>query len=178
MIGGNREETETTEERGGMTGIERRKAATREVWTLAVVWLGLGEVDPAAGPPVRRGVAFMAVQSAVVVALVAAVALVKPAVFGGDVRGGWPFGLLLLILPVAAGIARRPAGLPVALAAAIPAGALAGGLAWVALTAVLSGFWLWFVVLSLACLAAGPVFGALAPDDVADPDTEPITRVR
>jgi hypothetical protein len=142
---------------------DRNRTASREVWALVTVWFGLGDVD-LTGPPVRRGAAFMAVQSAVVVALVAAVALVKPALFGGDIRRGWPFGLLLVILPIGAGVMRQPAGLLVALAAAIPAGFLAGGMVWVALNAVLAGFWLCFGVLSVACVVAGPVFGALTRD--------------
>ncbi|GAA1815007.1 hypothetical protein HC028_09255 [Planosporangium flavigriseum] len=98
---------------------DRNRAASREVWALVAVWLGLGDVGTA-GPSVRRGAAFLVVQSAIVVALVAAIALVKPVLFGGDIRRGWPYGLLLLVLPIAAGIAHRPAGLLVALAAAVP----------------------------------------------------------
>jgi hypothetical protein len=155
-----------------VNGDDRGRAANREVWPMVAVWLGLGEYD-SVGTPVRRDAVFMAVQSAVVVALGAAVAVVKPALFGGDIGSGWPFGYVLLALPLVAGVVRRPPRLAVALAAALPAGLFAGGLAWLALRTVVGGFWLYYLALAVACLVAGPVFGALARDNGAAAAPEP-----
>jgi hypothetical protein len=142
----------------------RLGSATRELWSLISLWLGLG-VDHDRGPSVHRGASFLAVQTAVAVALAAALSLGKAAVLnGGDLSRGWLFGLFVPVLPLVAGIARTPPGLAVALGAALPAGLLAGGVTGLVLGAADGGFWRWFATVTVAALVAGPVFGALARD--------------
>jgi hypothetical protein len=150
-----------------MTPGHNRRAAG-EVWPLISLWLGLGTYD-AEGPPVRRGAAFLTVQTLVAVALGAALALGKAAIINGDLSRGWLFGLLVPMLPLIAGVARTPAGLALALTAAAPAGFLTGLLVWLALGTVAGGFWLWFAAIAAGTLIAGPVFGALARDEPPRP---------
>ena len=149
-----------------MTRGSNRRAAG-EVWPLISLWLGLGTyVDE--GSTVRRGAAFLAVQTTVAIALAAAVSLGKAAIVNGDLSQGWLFGLFVPVLPLIAGVARTPPGLRVALGAAVPAGLLTGALVWLALGTVAAGFWVWFAATAVAALVAGPVFGALARES-ADP---------
>ncbi|WP_433718290.1 hypothetical protein ACQP2Y_29255 [Actinoplanes sp. CA-051413] len=150
-----------------MTPGPNRRAAG-EVWPLISLWLGLGTYD-ADGPAVRRGAAFVAVQTVVAVALAAALSLGKAAIVNGDLSRGWLFGLLVPMLPLIAGVARTPPGLAIALTAAVPAGLLTGGLVWLALGTVADGFWLWFAAIAAGALTAGPAFGALARDEPTRP---------
>jgi hypothetical protein len=140
----------------------RLRHAAAELWTLVALWQGLG-----AGydeePPVRRGPAFLAAQTALAVTFAAGISLAKAAIVnGGDLSRGWLFGLFVPVLPLVAGVARTPPGLKVALAAAVPAGLVAGALAGLLLGAVATGFWVWFSAIAVGALVAGPVFGALA----------------
>ncbi len=142
----------------------RLRQAASELWTLVALWQGLGQGDDA-DPAVRRGASFLAAQTAVAIALTAAVSLAKAAiVHDGDLGQGWRFGLFVPVLPLVAGVARVPPGLAVAPAAAVPAGLLAGALVGWALGTVASGYWVWFAAVAVGAMVAGPVFGALARD--------------
>ena len=148
-----------------MTGSAGRRQASREIWPLVTMWLGLGVPDAETAAPVRRGASFLLVQTLIVVALGAAVASAWPALIGRDVARGAPVGLLVLALPLAAGIARTPPRLGIALAAAVPAAVAVGGLVFWLAGAATGGFWRWFAALACAALVAGPVFGAFAGED-------------
>jgi hypothetical protein len=141
------------------------RQAGREIWPIVTMWLGLGVPDAEDGPAVRRGASFLLVQTLVVVVLGAALGAGWPWLTGNDVSRGAPAGLLVLALPLAAGIARTPPRLGIALAASVPAGVAVAAAVWWLAGAALDGFWLWFAALAGAALVAGPVFGALARDD-------------
>ncbi len=147
-----------------MTGSAERRRAAREIWPLVTMWLGLGMPDTEE-TPVRRGAAFLLIQTAVVVALGAAIAAGWPLLTGNDVTRGAPVGLFVLVLPLAAGVARTPPRLGVALAASVPAGIVAAALSWWIASATLHGFWRWFAALAPAALVAGPIFGAFSGED-------------
>jgi hypothetical protein len=114
----------------------------------------------------------------VAVGLAAAVALTVGFLRHGDLGHGWFWGMLLPVLPLLAALARTPPGFGPALAAAVPAGLAAGALVWFALGPVASGYWLWFAAIAAAALTAGPVFGALAPDEPARFETGDRTAAR
>ena len=147
-----------------MTGNAGRRQAGREIWPLVTMWLGFGEPDVTEDTPVRRGAAFLLVQTLVVLALGAALGAGWPWLTGNDVGRGAPAGLLVLALPLAAGIARTPPRLGIALAVSIPAAA-AGAAAWWAAGGAVDGFWRWFAAGAVAALVGGPLFGALAGED-------------
>lgn len=146
-----------------MTRSDERRRAGRELWPLVTMWLGFGAPDTDE-TPVRRGAAFLLVQTVIAVVLGGALGAGWPWLAGRDVAGGHQIGMLVLALPLAAGIARTPPRLARALVLAVPAGVAAGALAWWPASAALSGFWLWFAVLAVGALTAGPIFGALAGD--------------
>lgn len=148
-----------------MTGSAGRGQAGREIWPLVTMWLGLGIPDAEAETRVRRGASFLLIQTLIVVALGAAIAAAWPALIGRDVARGAPVGLLVLALPLAAGIARTPPRLGTALAASIPAAVAVGGAVFWLAGAAAGGFWRWFAAAACAALVAGPVFGALGGED-------------
>ncbi|SNY50824.1 hypothetical protein [Paractinoplanes atraurantiacus] len=153
------------------------RAAVRELLQVTGMWLGMGEPDGDGAPePPRAGALFMAVQTLAAVALGAALAGAWALFFQQQVRTLFLLGYLPLLVPLAIGIARRPAAAAVPLAVALPV----GGLAVVAVRAASAGgdgFWWWFLAFAAGALAAGPVFGALSArrpaNDRPAPNEEP-----
>jgi hypothetical protein len=147
-----------------MAGSRDRRRARREIWPLVTMWLGFGMPD-ADETPVRRGASFLLIQTLVVVVLGAALGAGWPWLAGRDVADGAPAGLLVLALPLAAGIARTPPRLGVALSVSVPAAVAVAALSWWLGNGPLDGFWLWFAAFAPAALVAGPIFGAFAGED-------------
>jgi FtsH-binding integral membrane protein len=134
--------------------------AVRELLDVAGLWFGLGE--PARGQPVRRGAAFLTVQTLAAISLAALVAAVVSALRQpGLAAGSLPAAYVILAIPLAVAVASRPAGSVLPLAAALPAGAVAGVVTHLLLAAWGDGFWPAFGAASAGVLVAGAVFGAL-----------------
>ncbi|GAA0518804.1 hypothetical protein Ade02nite_78450 [Paractinoplanes deccanensis] len=157
---------------GGNWGV---RAAARELVEVTAMWLGMGEpgTDPGTGPqappaPPRPGAAFMVVQTLAAVALGALLAGAWAIFFERDVRTLYLAGYLPLLVPLAIGVARRPAAAAVPLAAALPVGALTV-VALRALPAAGDGFWWWFLAFAAGALTAGATFGAVTARRTTEP---------
>ncbi|GAB2589550.1 hypothetical protein Aab01nite_41450 [Paractinoplanes abujensis] len=131
----------------------------RELVQVAMMWLGFGEPEESAAPA-RTGAAFLLVQTVAAIVLAIAAGVIYAAVKEDAVPATWPLPYLLLVLPLAIAVARRPGAAPLPLAAALPAGALTAAAALALLPG--SGFWAWFTALAAAALTAGAAFGAVA----------------
>lgn len=133
------------------------------------MWFGLGEAD-VEGRPVPRstGALFMLVQTLAATALGAGIAAIWATLFDRTVPVTFPPGYLVLFVPLAIGVARRPQAAVVPAAVGLLTGAVVTVATRAALAGAMTGFWWWFTALAAGAIAAGVVFGALAARKTTD----------
>ncbi|MGH3981283.1 MAG: hypothetical protein ACRDST_01000 [Pseudonocardiaceae bacterium] len=143
---------------GGSSGLR----SVHELADAVGTWTGWGSFGAGGdGAPPRqpRGPGVLAIQSVIMIGVAAVLCLAKIAVYGGVAAAGWLVVFVPLALPVALATSYQPPRLAVGLTAAGLAAAAAGLLAVVAFHGFVTGFWLGFLGLSVACLVTGTVFG-------------------
>jgi hypothetical protein len=146
------------------------RGAAAEGLTVLLGLFDFGSSSSGEGAPARRGALYVGVQTAVVALVVGAYLGVRTWLSGGSVTPlAWALVGLLLALPhavhVIAAPARRWTGLLVGLGTT-------GALLAAALPLVLGRpSWLVWLVVSVAAVAGGAAFGAVAPGPVRRPGT-------
>lgn len=135
--------------------------AVGELWSFISSWFGLGDDEETERPAIRRGAAYMVIQTLTMIAFGTLLAVLKIAVLGGEQQAGWMGVLVPTALPMALAVSRRPPRVVPGLAGGLIVGALAAGAIMFLAGGALTGFWLGFLALATGAVVAGAVFGAV-----------------